>query len=318
MLAAPRSRFLFTANALTRAQYRALSKCGRIIAANWKSRAQTRVLVTFERADYDAYSLASPTAYENVNGTWHTNAMAKAITGVDHNAGKSGRQYYDMVLRFNTKYNYYFGTDGRTGYVGSWKLDFVTMCLHETYQGLFMGGTSVELRRDDRGVLLGRLRNPLPIRYNQFLACETPNGDCALESYVATQTRNGSERNFARCITGNALWFRTSRERIARLQAPNIFTDGSSLSHFDESTYFSNNSLLTPFIHPGEVQHTVDPLLRPVMDAMMDPREPGASVCAANAEPFVHREVQSPVPVESPSSSPSPSPAGFVVIDFKP
>lgn len=312
-LAAPSSRFLFKANALTRAQYRALTKCGRAISASWKSSAQTRVLVTFERADYGEYAVAGTTAYRNVNGTWHTNAMAKAITGMDHNARESGRQYYDIDMKFNTRHNYYYGTDGKPE---RWQVDFVTVCLHEAFHGLFMGGTSVELRRSATRVLLGRIRNPVPIRYNQFLACETPYGDCAIASYSTTSNKNGSERNFARCVTGNALWFRTAKERIARIQAPNNFWQGASLWHFDESTYTTNNSLLTPFILKGEVKHKLDPLLRPIMNAMMDPAEPGAPVCNSSVQPSFHRAVLSPIPYPTPSISPSPSPPEFVVIEF--
>ncbi len=309
VIAAPRSRILMHMLAApTAGHHRALQKCGRIIAQNWKSRTQTRIEIKFRNDMNGVYASAYPTSYQIVNGAQYPVAMAKYISGKDHNTKEKGDKHYDMVINFNMKYDWYVGTDGKPG---AGQVDLVSLCLHEVVHGLFMAPGGIRMSKHKDGYAMGKFTRPVLHRFNQFLACETPNGDCALASYRKTWRNNGSERNFGRCVTGNALWFRTEKERIARIYAPNEYSSSSSLSHLDESTYRTTNSLLTPFSPRGYVKHEFDPLLIRIMKVMMDQTEPGAPGCSRKATPYVHGAVMSRLP------SPSPSPLKLIVVDIR-
>ncbi len=315
-LAAPRSRFLMHMTAAPSHDYlKALRKCGTIVAQNWKSPVQTRIEVKFRNDMKTAYASAYPTHFNYVKGVLFNAAMEKRITGKDVNAKEKGDKYYDMVIQFNMKHDWYLGIDGKPG---PGQMDFVSVCLHEAMHGLFMASSSIEISRHKDGYAIGRFKRGFLHRYNQFLACETPKGDCALASYSKPTYANPSERNFGRCATSNALWFRTEKERIARIYAPNEYRRGSSLSHFDESTYSTTNSLLTPFSAPGYAKHELDPLLFRILDAMLNQSELGAPLCDANTAPYVHPLVLSPLPSPSPSPSPSTTSAGMIIIDIRP
>lgn len=312
IIAAPKSRFLIHTLAAPSPQYlKALTKCGRIVAQNWKSRAQTRIEVKFRYDMKGVYASAYPTSYQTVNGAKYPVAMAKYITRKDYNEKEKGDSHYDMIIQFNMKYDWYAGLDGKPG-LG--QVDFVSICLHEVVHGLFMSPSGIQISKHEYSYAIGKFSELILHRYSQFLACETPKGDCSLASYRKNWRDSGSPRNFGRCATGNALWFRTGKERIARIYAPNEYARGSSLSHLDEDTYKTANSLLTPFSPKQYVNHEFDPLLLRIMRTMMNQSEPGAPVCNRRTVPYVHTVVMSLLP----SPSPSPSPEKLIVVEIRP
>ncbi len=308
VFAGPRSRFIMhMLNAPTPGHRRAIVKCGRIVARSWLSSVQTRVQVKF-RDDMIMrfYASAYPTQYKVFNGAIYNMAMAKRLVGKDLNAKEQGEAHYDMVIQFNMKHNWYLGLDGRPG---PSQIDLITLCLHELLHGLFNPAGTIEMSTTKRGYWIGRFRLDIMHRYDQFLACETAVGDCALVSYNETSNDKGSLGNFGRCVTSNALWFRTENARIARIYAPIEFQRGSSISHLDESSYQNENSLLTPLLSPGYVKHDLDPLVLRIMNVMMNRSEPGAPSCNRTVVPYVHSTVLSPIS----TPSPSPSAEGMVV-----
>ena len=290
----------------------ALTACGNIIAENWKSPVQTRIQVVFRSDMNRTLASAFPTSFYNVNGTDYPVAMAKHISRRDLNVNSTGRQYYDMSIQFNEKQNFYLGVDGKPR---SGEYDFVTTCVHEIVHGLFMVSNNIFTAQLGNGSTVGDFVSQTPHRYEQFLACETEEGDCALESYQIleksftpiTEVDDESPRKFGSCITGNTLWFRAENERIARLYAPNTFTRGSSISHLDERSYQTRDSLLTPFLGTGYAKHTLDPLLQRIMHVMLNSSERGAPLCSNKPEPRVHAAVMTPVPL-TPTSTPTPTP----------
>ncbi len=298
----------------------ALSKCGMIIARNWKSPVQTRIRVFFKPGMNRSLGLSFPTDHFEVNGARYPIAMAKLLTGRDLNTNSTGIKRYDMVVNFNANKEYYVGTDGQPP---SNQYDLVSVCVHEIVHGLFMTTKNIIVVRGEDGSHFGDMLNKtVPNRFDQFLACETDRGDCALASYNLDGTANDftplveleskMPRYFGRCVTGNSLWFRSSTGRIARIFAPNEFEKGSSITHLDESSYNHENSLLTPFMERGFARHAWDPLLLEILQVMMNQSEPGAAVCNQRPRPLPHSNtvVVSPVP-----PTPTPSPSASMLMD---
>ena len=157
----------------------------------------------------------------------------------------------DIIATFSSTANFYFGLDGNTP---GGQVDFVSVVLHELGHGLGMLGFA---RVDDETTPTeGLLRNSGFVNvWDQFIENGTP---ADITSFTDPSAALLSE------FTGNNLF---CNGPIAMAQngnvkpstyAPFSFSTGSSYSHWDENTYPPGdlNSLMTPFISPGEAIHS--------------------------------------------------------------
>ncbi|MBC3845578.1 T9SS type A sorting domain-containing protein [Winogradskyella echinorum] len=182
-------------------------------------------------------------------------ALGEQLIGEDSD-GPSGTSN-DIVATFSSTANFYFGLDANPP---GGQVDFVSVVLHELGHGLGILGfgrvpTDVDGNPDPDPPVVGALRNSGFITpWDQFIENGTP---APITSFTDPSAALLSE------FTGNNLFcngpIATSQNGGVKpsTYAPSTFNGGSSYSHWDESTYFAGhpNSLMTPFIAPGEAIH---------------------------------------------------------------
>ena len=183
-------------------------------------------------------------------GTWYAAAVAKKLNGTDLTAGSA-----DIVANFNSTFDWYLGTDGLAGS----KYDLESVVLHELGHGLgFFGSMNGSGGTGSWGLSTG-----FPIVYDtfaingssQFLLNTTlfPNPSAALGAQLVSNN-----------IYFNGPNSRSRNSGVApKLYTPGVWSAGSSYSHLDEATYpnGSPNSLMTYALSPGEVIHSIGPIV---------------------------------------------------------
>jgi hypothetical protein len=177
-------------------------------------------------------------------GLWYPVALAERLTGREMN----GPDQPDIVALFNSNINWYYGIDGRTP-PGQYNL--VTVVLHEIAHGLgFFSSFDVENNQGLWGEETG-----YAFIYDFFIE----NG--ANQRLTNTNLFPNPSTTLANQFTGNNLFFDVSssnnianRNTLPRIYAPNVFNEGSSISHLDEFRYPAGdeNALMTPQIGRAE------------------------------------------------------------------
>ncbi|GAA3918190.1 T9SS type A sorting domain-containing protein [Hymenobacter algoricola] len=221
-----------------------------------------RVQATWTPLGTGVLGSAGATAYYNDpsgavrSGVGYPVALAEKIAGQELNGGTLP----DINARFNSTFNWYYGTDGM---VPAGRYDLVSVVLHELGHGLgFIASTSY-------GSGAGSYGNP-PSIYASFmenLAGQPltnnplyPNGSAAL----GAQFTSGNvyfNSNLAKAVNGGVR---------PRLFAPATYSAGSSISHLNEATYPAGNinSLMTPNIGAAEAMHNPGPITLRMFDEM--------------------------------------------------
>lgn len=200
--------------------------------------------------------------------TWYPACLANAILGMEVNPGEA-----DMNIFMDLGAGWYFGTDGNCP---SNKYDFVSVFLHEIGHGLGLlslakveagQGSFGEISIFDFAPLGTSFPFPdlegLPSIYDRLV--ETGGGDNLTDTALFANPGAPLEDAF----TGNNLYFAGALATSAnsdsrpRVFAPASYLFGSSVTHFDENTYPEGNpnSLMTPFIGQGEVEHDPGPVM---------------------------------------------------------
>lgn len=174
-------------------------------------------------------------------------ALAEKLAGEELNLpGES-----EITCRFNSDFDFYFGTDGNPP---SSQHDFVTIVLHELGHGLgFAGASSMDGSSGNWDYF-----NFKTNRYNEFV--ELGNG-----TPIIDLPTGGSQTGNA--LTGDNLYFNgplsaalptvgegSYDDARPKLYAPSNYSGGSSFSHVDESSYTAGDphSLMTPQLGEGE------------------------------------------------------------------
>jgi hypothetical protein len=173
----------------------------------------------------------------------------------------------------NSSVNYYFGTDGNPG---SGQYDFVSVIMHEVvhgFGGLSLGdyssgsGSLGEISSSDFFPLTTSFPFPQlqgwPSIWDTFIT--NSDGEHITDQSVFINPSNALGSAFV----SNNLYFSGSGATsgnsgiIPKIFAPASFQFGSSLHHFDESTFplASGNSLFTPNIGATQVEHNPGPML---------------------------------------------------------
>ncbi|MFT5858529.1 MAG: hypothetical protein ACI865_000617 [Flavobacteriaceae bacterium] len=199
---------------------------------------------------------------------WYASCLANSIEGSEINAGE-----FDMDIYINSSVNYYFGTDGNPG---AGQYDFVSVFLHEICHGLgALSVSKIETGTGSYGYLDASSTFPLVTSF-PFPAL------AGLPSVWDYHMRNGADQRITDTLLfanlsielgnefeSNDLFFSGSNANAAnfgnpvKIYAPTTYADGSSLQHFNESTFpiSTGHGLLTPFIGTGEITHTPGAIL---------------------------------------------------------
>lgn len=201
--------------------------------------------------------------------TWYPTTLANAITGVEQNPDEA-----DMLLLMNSNFNYYLGTDGNPG---PGQQDFVSVFMHEMVHGL--GGLSLgNVDADDLGSFGSQTAEDLPIPFLPFPFPDLDSlpaiwdhflVDLGGTSLLDTLTYPQPSVELGDAFTSQHVYFNGPLAVAAndgvnvRMYAPLTYASGSSLHHFNESTFpaSNENALFTPQAGAGEVHHQPGPIL---------------------------------------------------------
>lgn len=214
------------------------------IKATWVSLSAGVLSVTGATRIYKNFSNAP---YSDL---WYPVALAEAIAAKDLNNGD-----YEIEMKVNSNINWYLGTDGRAQ---SGKYDLTTVILHEVAHGLGFS-SSMKLVNNNTQGQYGQSGNAYI--YDTFLQ-----NSSKIKLTDATIFGNPST-SLKDILTGNALFFGLKDPKFAstlpKLYAPTTYSEGSSISHFDESTYPQGNpnSLMSPNVRSAEVNQNPGELL---------------------------------------------------------
>ncbi len=192
---------------------------------------------------------AAPGAYYRnfpnapLRDAWFPMPLAEKIAGIDYTDNSTP---FDITIDYNTNVNWNYTSAGLT----SQEFDFVTVMLHEILHGLgFSAGGNVSA---NTGSLVLSPQSPLPTAYNLYL--ENAAGQNLVDSYEDGSIALGTQ------LRSNNIFTKTPsfilNDTRAKIYAPGIFSQGSSLSHLDRFTYAGTpHSLMTPSINQGAVVH---------------------------------------------------------------
>ncbi len=154
----------------------------------------------------------------------------------------------DMAARFNSKINWYYGTDGNPPFN---KYDLISTVLHEIGHGLGFIGFM------DKNGLVGSydgFGDHEPTSFDRYIATGTG------QKLTDTNTFPNPSSELGNQLTSNSLWFyspvfvNSASNPKPRLYAPFTWNDGSSVYHLNDATYPSGtiNSLMTHAAGMGE------------------------------------------------------------------
>jgi hypothetical protein len=208
-----------------------------------------------------------PTGRRNFTGapladTWYPSCLANAIAGVELHPGES-----DMDIVMAADVNWYFGTDGNPG---SQQFDFVSVLLHEIGHGLgFVSLSDSYGGQGSFGLIDISLFEPFVPTFPVPTMDGTPGAYDRLlvngSDQILTDTSlfPSPSPMLHATFTGNNVFFSGEESIIAndgqdvKIFAPPVFAFGTSISHLDEGSFpgSSGNSLMTPYIDNGEVEH---------------------------------------------------------------
>ncbi|UTA66795.1 T9SS type A sorting domain-containing protein [Emticicia sp. 21SJ11W-3] len=199
--------------------------------------------------------------YKNFTGAPYTNlwypvAMAEAISGRNLNDDE-----FEIEMKLNNGVNWSFNTDGRAS---AGRFDFTTVVLHEIAHGLGFS-SSMKITNTTQGQYGQSGSNYI---YDTFLQ------DSGRIKLTDATVYGNPSTDLKTALTSNALYFGLKNTAFAnslpRIYAPTTFSEGSSISHFDENTYpaGSDNSLMSPSVRTAEVNHKPGELLLRALQEM--------------------------------------------------
>ncbi len=175
---------------------------------------------------------------------WYPTALYEKLTERNRNGNLP-----DMTIRFNTKFNWYFGTDGEPVE----QHDFLSTLLHEMAHGMgFIGALGV----NEHG--LGSTAVP-PVVFDGFV--QNIDGKTLSDT---TDFPNYSTE-LAEALVTSPVYFRSplakaNLNEVPRLYVPPTFNPGSSIYHLDDIYNFGPNALMTYSSYAGEVIHDPGPI----------------------------------------------------------
>lgn len=197
-----------------------------------------------------------------LDSTWYATSLANSLEGSELNPGE-----FDMDIYVNSFVDYYFGTDGLPG---PGQYDFVSVFLHEIAHGLgILSLSKVENGEGSFGyVTLSSIwplqssfpfpvLEGLPSVWDRFIVNNA--GQQLIDQALFANPSTALRTQFQ----SNNLYFTGPNSTAAnggtnpRMFAPATYAYGSSLQHFNESTFplSSGNSLMTPYSSVQEVEH---------------------------------------------------------------
>lgn len=183
---------------------------------------------------------------------WYPIALAEKIQGKDLNA--PGEPDISATFSSSTNWNYVMGATAGTKY------DLVTVVMHEIGHGLGFFGSFRDASGSGSVGLSG-----LPVVYDAAVE----NGD--INNLIQTYGLNSAQLSTQ--LKSNNLFARINKpvpNDVAAIYAPATFSQGSSISHLDESSYpaGTENALMSPQVGMGEQNYNPGPLAMSIFSDM--------------------------------------------------
>jgi len=223
-----------------------------------------RIDATFAFSSIGNLGSAGPTFFSTIPGgdpnTLYPGPLAEKLTGSDLNGSNSA----DINSNFNSGANWYFGTDGNPS---NTQIDFVSVVLHEIGHGLGILGFSFEnnalgyVRRESSGTNLSFDGSS---QFNSIWDTFIDGGDIFGNPVPILNTNNFPEASsqMLNALTSNNLTCNSSTAIAQnggvrpKTFAPGTYNQGSSYSHWDETTFNNTpHALMTPQLANGEAVH---------------------------------------------------------------
>ncbi len=204
-----------------------------------------------------------------IANTTYPIGLVNALFGSDQAPGNA-----DVTASFNMDCDdpgadlWYFGTDGS---VPSGKIDFVSVVLHELGHGLGFSGSA---QYDDgvnntgsggsngnecTGTVDSGCFSALPNIYDRFAVDAASSGASLLDagSYPNNSTTLGTALVSSVAHFESSSVLANNGSTAAPLFGPNPWENGSSYSHFDETSYNGTpHALMTPYMGSQEANHS--------------------------------------------------------------
>lgn len=182
--------------------------------------------------------------------SYYASALADQIAGVDLSPLTP-----DIVASFNSNFNWYFGTDGNNP---SNQFDLVSVVLHELGHGLGFSSTAAIDQSNGFGDF-GLGTADANYAYDEYLTLGV-NGVPLTSLPEGIILGDAFESNNVYCNSPSAIIANSNIQ--PKIYAPLSWDSGSSISHWDESTFNTGtiNSLMTPQLAPGESVHNPGPI----------------------------------------------------------
>ena len=178
------------------------------------------------------------------SGVYYNIVLAEKFNNKNLNIGNDA----DIYVEFNSKTNWYFGTDGETP---SGKYDMVTVVLHEICHGLGFYG-SMTMDSGNKGSW--GYGAPFPFSFDRFVY------NSLNQQLIDTEIFENPSVILGKQYTSRNLYFAGPvvvseyGEKVA-LYAPNPFSAGSSIDHLNTSFNSTTHRLMTPGIGTASSIH---------------------------------------------------------------
>ncbi len=187
-------------------------------------------------------------------GTWYGEALADKIYGDDI----SGPAIPDIVANFSSTFAWYYGRDGKAP-PGTY--DFVTVVLHEIGHGLGFFGSAVASGTLGLYGFEGPATEFYPAIYDHFIQNKSKTAILEVDDPGIVSTDLGSFLQSDNLFNSSEAAAKGNSHKHPKVYAPGIWRQGSSYSHWDESTFpnGTKNSMMTPFLNFQEAIHDPGP-----------------------------------------------------------
>ncbi|MBR9923259.1 MAG: T9SS type A sorting domain-containing protein [Bacteroidetes bacterium] len=278
LLKAQNATFSFEIIGATNEQYDAIEYCGDIWEQYLQSDVPIKVRVVLGELGAGQFlGLTLPNGDMNfanapVADVWYPACLANALAGEDLQP-----DHNDMDIYINISGNWYFGTDGNPS---EFQFDFVSVFLHELGHGLGIASLAkVEDMMGSFGEITAADFFPLgpsfpfpeldgkPGIFDTYTV--NSNGDFLADPNMF----NNPSAELEQAFTSNNVYstaplaVAANNDTQVKLFAPGNYQFGSSMTHLDENTYNnSDNSLMTPYISPGEVENEPGPIVLAMLE----------------------------------------------------
>jgi Secretion system C-terminal sorting domain len=199
------------------------------------------------------YKNFSPLAIKDV---WYPSALADAVAAKDIDSKEP-----DIVITVNKNISWSFKTDGTRD---NFKFDLKTVVLHEIAHGLGFTTTFKIAGTNTLQVQWGL--EGLPLIYD--INIQNDKGSLLTDNSIFGNPSTDLKAN----TTTGKTFFKVDKGSFKsdppKIYAPGEFRSGGSISHLDEAKYpkGTENSMMSPQIGPGEINHIPGPAILAILN----------------------------------------------------